>query len=104
MKYVLILLFLFSCSKTEEPKVVTLDPPKPVLPMDQGVIKDQEIIVKDQELPVKDQEVKRASFPGYECEKFFPQDAIKKLMQVVRFMSQSMNILFFKKMSIMYLK
>lgn len=79
MKYFLILcmLILSSCSKTEEPKVVALAPPKSVLPMDQGIIKDQEV-VKDQELPVKDQEVKRASFPGYECEKFFPQDAIKK--------------------------
>lgn len=79
MKYFLILcmLILSSCSKTEEPKVVALEPPKSILPMDQGIIKDQEV-VKDQELPVKDQEVKRASFPGYECEKFFPQDAIKK--------------------------
>lgn len=79
MKYFLILcmLILSSCSKTEEPKVVALEPPKPVPPVDQGIIKDQEV-VKDQELPVKDQEVKRASFPGYECEKFFPQDAIKK--------------------------
>ena len=79
MKYFLILcmLILSSCSKTEEPKVVALEPPKSVPPVDQGIVKDQEV-VKDQELPVKDQEVKRASFPGYECEKFFPQDAIKK--------------------------
>ena len=61
MKYFLIcMLILSSCSKTEEPKV---EPPKPVLPVDQGVIVDQEL---QREAPM-----------GEDCEKYFPEDALK---------------------------
>jgi hypothetical protein len=60
--FILIVLLTVSCSKEKG------EAPKSVPPIDQGVVKDQEV--------VKDQKLEEAPM-GEECEKYFPQDALK---------------------------
>jgi len=80
LKYFLIFLFMFACSKNEEPAVVKIvDQGVKSLPMDQKLPVDQSLPV-DQKLPVKDQEVnldeKYEAPEAFDCEKFFTADGI----------------------------
>jgi hypothetical protein len=88
MKFYLlsILMFLFSCSKSNETATTTTQPAtttkeQAVTVKDQGVpVKDQEVAIKDQEVVVKEEPVdidRRLKAPeGVDCDKFFTAEGI----------------------------